>query len=1006
MPKRREASLPTQTVDFVKQLHQALRSWHEPNLLQSSILSVPAIQSLCAANSNRDVEATVRQIIVTAIDKLRPTPDGNVPTDSADPRWIDERWTKYLILAAQYLEPHYRDKALPFWLEILHCASATFYRRQLDAIQTLDYTLNQMALATVPATRLGEASAAACWVQAAPPMLPPIVVTRDPLMDSLRQSIATVQHQALIHGKTIALHGAAGMGKTTMLTALAHDEIVRAQFPDGVLWAVAGEARPATTVSSGVHTQLLTWASALGVTQAMLSTSPALAHLKQHMFDALGSRRVLLLVDDVWAEADINAFMMVGPNSVLVFATRSTELAQQISPRHAVPVGELSGAESLKMIEAFAPTAIEFEAKRVNELLHRLAGWPQALHIAAYQLGRAARHAQKRRIQEKLDALLGAEGWDILQAIIATIVNEMPEGAQDMLYGLSLFSPKPASFTETAAAEITQARMDAFDGVMDSGLMQLHTLTGLLSAEDRYMIHQSVMDYAHFKLLEKPEADVRRIQAQFANYFSEYAHVYAADHGALLIEHEHILRAAALSAEHGFDAALVKIALAVTPLLKSRGQRVDAMSLLQQAYPAAVRQRDIGASAQIAHELAQCYFLMDDVTSAAGWAGVVEEVAAEHLEDSTVLRCLSITLDLRVRMAQQCGNDIAAEDYGHRAMRAAQRASMQYVLDRQLLVLKEIKVSDLNLTPTGDQTEQMRGLMQVESFKWLQQAGQNYIASTDLPVAHTCLLKALACARDSGEPSFISNTLGFLTLICCTIGEYEQAIAASTDALGAGLTEMFPRNFGLASGFGALAWLHLGDLEKAGRLVQNGRIMAGRLQSHETGTWVNFAAACHSLACKDAHRANEFAHTALLLAERGHAEDSIATMYGMCGRTRMALSQFELAEQNLHAAQKYAYNELQREYALADLGLLAEKRGCYDEAESRLRAAYDFHVQKYVRRYVPLIGLALSRTLSTLGKRDEAIDRAQETLMYAQNIKDVRSHEIRQFLDKMCGVSV
>lgn len=997
MSKHREASPSTQTVDFVKQLHQALRDWHEPNLLQSGILSVPAIQSMCAANGNRDVEATVRQIIVTAIDKLRPTPDGSVPIDSADPRWIDARWTKYLILAAQYLEPNYQDKTQPFWFATFHCAQATFYRRQLDAIQSLDYTLNQMALAMVPATRLGETSVAACWVQASPPMLPPMVVSRDALMDSLRQSVATVQQQALIHGKTIALHGAAGMGKTTILTALAHDEIVRAQFPDGVLWAVAGEAG---------RTQLLTWASALGVDQAVLATSPSRTHLKQHMFDALGSRRVLLLVDEVWSEADINAFMMAGPNCVLIFATRSTELAQQISPRYAISVGELNDAEALKMIEAFAPSAIEFEAQRVSALLQRLAGWPHALHMAAYQLGRAARNAQKRRIREKLDALLGAEGWDILQAIIATVVNDMPENAQEMLYGLSLFSPKPASFTETAAAAITQANMDAFDGVMDSGLMQLHTATGLLSAEDRYMIHQSVMDYAHVKLLERSEADVRRLQAQFANYFSEYAHAYAADHGALLIEHEHILRAAALSAEHGFDAALIKIALAIAPLLKSRGQRVDAMALLQQAYPAALRQRDIAANAQIAHELAQCCFLMDDVTSAAHWAGVVEHIAAEHPEDATVLRCLSITLDLRVRMAQLCGDDIAVEDYGHRAMRAAHRASMQYVLDRQMLVLKEIKVTDLNPPPTGDQAEQMRGLMQAEYFKWLQQAGQNYIASTDLPVAHTCLLKALACARDSGEPSLVSNTLGFLTLICCTIGEYEQSIAASTEALGAVPTETFPRNFGLASGFGALAWLHLGDIEKAARLVQNGRVMAERLQSHETSTWVNFAAACYSLACKDPHQANEYAHTALLVAERGHAEDSIATMYGMCGRTHMALGQFELAEQNLYAAHKYAYNELQREYALADLALLAEKRGCYDEAEARLRAAFDFHVQKYVRRYVPLIGLALSRTLLTLGKRDEAIVQAQDTLVYAKNIKDVRSHEICQFLDKMCGVSV
>ena len=571
------------------------------------------------------------------------------------------------------------------------------------------------------------------------------------------------------------------MGKTTLLTCLAHDEAIRAQFVDGVLWATAGEAAPDATINLSARAQLLTWAGAVGVSQSTLASGLALTHIKQHMFEAVGNRNILLLVDDVWSEVDIDAFMMAGPNCVLVFATRNTELAQQISPRHVLSVGELSDAESLQMIEAFAPSAVGLEPKRIDELLQRLAGWPQALHFAAYQLGIASRYAQRRRIREKLDALLGAEGWDILQAIIDAIVKEMPDEAREVLYALSLFSPKPASFTETAAAEVTQASLEAFDGVMDSGLMQLHTSTGWGSAEDRYMIHQSVLDYARLKLLEKPQADVRRIQAQFARYFSEYAHVYSADHGALLIEHEHILRAATLSAEYGFDAELIKIALAVTPLLKSRGQRIEAVSLLQQAYPAAQRLSDRSACAQIANELAQCYFLMDDSTVAARWASIVETIATEHPGDATALRSLSMALDLRVRIAQQQGDDASANTYGHRAILAAQRASVQHVLDRQLMVLKEIRVTDLNLIPATDQTEQTRALKQVESLQWLQQAGQNYILSTDLPVAHACLLKALACARDSGEPSFISNTLGFLTLICCTFGEYEQAIAASTE---------------------------------------------------------------------------------------------------------------------------------------------------------------------------------------------------------------------------------
>jgi hypothetical protein len=79
-----------------------------------------------------------------------------------------------------------------------------------------------------------------------------------------------------------AVRGWPGVGKTTLVSAIAHDREVIAAFPDGVLWA-------ALTHSGQVATELESWARALGVAVAASSTSEVSGALRA----ALRDRRVL-----------------------------------------------------------------------------------------------------------------------------------------------------------------------------------------------------------------------------------------------------------------------------------------------------------------------------------------------------------------------------------------------------------------------------------------------------------------------------------------------------------------------------------------------------------------------------------------------------------------------------------------------------------------------------------------------------------------------------------------
>ena len=67
------------------------------------------------------------------------------------------------------------------------------------------------------------------------PLLPAMpLVGRDEEMSRLRERLHTGGNVALT-----ALNGLPGVGKTALAIALAHDQALRAQFCDGVLWAAA-----------------------------------------------------------------------------------------------------------------------------------------------------------------------------------------------------------------------------------------------------------------------------------------------------------------------------------------------------------------------------------------------------------------------------------------------------------------------------------------------------------------------------------------------------------------------------------------------------------------------------------------------------------------------------------------------------------------------------------------------------------------------------------------------
>ena len=150
-------------------------------------------------------------------------------------------------------------------------------------------------------------------------------VARPGLMEDL---VAAVTRPGVsVVGMTTGLWGAGGFGKTTMARLLVHRQEVREEFPDGVVWVIVGEDAVGPELAEKV-TNLVGLLS--GVRPGLTDPLAAGAELGR----ALGERRVLLVVDDVWSAAQVEPFLIGGPAAVRLFTTR----VRGVLPPSAEPV--------------------------------------------------------------------------------------------------------------------------------------------------------------------------------------------------------------------------------------------------------------------------------------------------------------------------------------------------------------------------------------------------------------------------------------------------------------------------------------------------------------------------------------------------------------------------------------------------------------------------------------------------------------------------------------------
>jgi len=337
---------------------------------------------------------------------------------------------------------------------------------------------------------------------AIPPLSPHDLVGREMLVENIRKHLCS-------GGVTVAFNGLPGVGKTALALALAHDPVLREHFRDGILWTGLGPKPDLPAILSR-------WGKLLGTSSAQMASCTTREDWAWALRSAIGSRSLLLVIDDVWCVEDALTMKVGGPNCAHLITTRFPSIACALSTWWATPLHELNEQESLDLLRRLAPQVFAVaepeEARwiegRVRALVRSVGGLPLALTLAGNYLRQQAYSGQARRIRSALSQLsIAEERLHLselrppveshpslaetvplsLHSIIAASEMRLSQAARGALHALAMSSP-PHHFSETAALWLVRGAVSTLDELIDGGFLQIR-------GSGQYWMHPVIADY-------------------------------------------------------------------------------------------------------------------------------------------------------------------------------------------------------------------------------------------------------------------------------------------------------------------------------------------------------------------------------------------------------------------------------------------------------------------------------------------------------------------------------
>lgn len=296
------------------------------------------------------------------------------------------------------------------------------------------------------------------------PPAPDLVIGREDDVRDLKDRLG-VTHRGPSEQEVsslVVMYGWPGVGKSTLVSALAQDPEVADFFLDGVLWASLGQ-------DPNLLSELLNWGRALNDNEMLGAVT--VKEGSARLANVLRKKRALLIVDDVWTTEHAVPFRVGGPQCALLITTRLPSIAKSLATAahcaYALPV--LTDDASLVLLAHLAPTVVADRPEQCRELVRELEGLPLALQVAGRLLnaessmrwGIDSLLSELRQEATLLASAAPPDCTDLVSQTIPTVAallrkstDRLDSRMRDCFAMLGPFVSKPATFDLDAVAAI------------------------------------------------------------------------------------------------------------------------------------------------------------------------------------------------------------------------------------------------------------------------------------------------------------------------------------------------------------------------------------------------------------------------------------------------------------------------------------------------------------------------------------------------------------------------
>jgi tetratricopeptide (TPR) repeat protein len=288
------------------------------------------------------------------------------------------------------------------------------------------------------------------------PALADQYVEQTGVMQQLTEALLAMDDDGEPRVTRAALHAMGGSGKTVNASAFAHLDAVRKRFPDGVLYTTLGQ-------TPDLKQRLSDWGHALhdpelpatGYIDAPSGTS--------RLRTLLNDKACLLIVDDVWEGDHARAFLVGGPQCLLLITTRIAEIGEEIDAL-TIPLTKMTQTEALKLVEKRSGPVAEVDRVHAEWLMQEVEYLPLALELISAQVKKYGWENYRRRWStQKLKAVKRGRDstgrYDNLWDSLELSVEELSAEDQDRYFRLGVFQ-EDTSFPAAASARLWQCSDD------------------------------------------------------------------------------------------------------------------------------------------------------------------------------------------------------------------------------------------------------------------------------------------------------------------------------------------------------------------------------------------------------------------------------------------------------------------------------------------------------------------------------------------------------------------